>query len=492
MINKEQQIKNSFIYLVPTIIGNLLPIITLPIFTRILTKEDYGILALASLYAIFASGLANFGLIVGYERNFFQYKDKKKTAELLYSTLAFVGVSFLIFAILTYFFKGHFSKWIIGSIDYANILFWAYCATAVASFKNYYLTYFKNTENAKAFVWYTIDETALGIIFSLFMVAYLRIGVIGLIWGQLFASLIILSILSIKFLKVLPVSFNLKTLGDSLRISYPLTPRIFLGVANTQFDKYIIRLLNSVGGVGIYSIGQRIASLVFSYMTAIQNVFNPQIYNMMFNLKEKGKEAVGKYLTPFAYISIAIALLVALFSEEVISILTPKSYHEAIPVIAILSMYYGFLFFGKINGTQLIFMKKTHITSVLTIWTIGLNIGLTIPFIIKFGVIGVAWAMFLAGLISGSISFIVAQHYYRIKWEYKKIVPIFLIFFASSILVIIPKNFFIDYPIRLLLKLGFLVSYSYLGIKIKVITWEHYKSVRDIVLFKRTAFFQAS
>jgi len=492
MINKEQQIKNSFIYLVPTIVGNLLPIVTLPIFTRILTKEDYGILALASLYAIFASGLANFGLIVGYERNFFQYNDKKKTAELLYSTLTFVGVSFLIFAILTYFFKGHFSKWIIGSMDYANILFWAYCATAIASFKNYYLTYFKNTENAKAFVWYTIDETVLGVIFSLFMVAYLRIGVIGLIWGQLFASLIILSILSIKFLRVLPISFNWKTLGASLRISYPLTPRIFLGVANTQFDKYIIRLLNSVGGVGIYSIGQRIAGLVFSYMTSIQHVFNPQIYKRMFNLKEKGKESVGKYLTPFAYISIVIALFVSLFSEEVIFILTPKSYHGAVPLITILSMYYGFLFFGKINGTQLIFMKKTHITSILTIVTIGLNIGLTIPFVIKFGVIGAAWAMLLAGLISGLISFIVAQHYYRIEWEYKKVVPIFLIFFVSSILIVSLKNFFTYYPMWLLLKLVFLASYLYLGVKIKVITWENYKSVKDIILFKKIALFQAS
>ena len=70
MATKEQQIRNSFIYLLPTGIGNLIPILTLPIFTRILTKEDYGVLALAQVYAIFVSGLANFGLTIGYERNF--------------------------------------------------------------------------------------------------------------------------------------------------------------------------------------------------------------------------------------------------------------------------------------------------------------------------------------------------------------------------------------------------------------------------------------
>ena len=94
--------------------------------------------------------------------------------------------------------------------------------------KTYYLTYFKNTENAKAFVWYTIDESVMGVLLSLFMVAYLRIGVIGLIWGQLLASLAIFMILSYRFVKVLPVSFSQDALKDSLKLSLPLTPRIFL------------------------------------------------------------------------------------------------------------------------------------------------------------------------------------------------------------------------------------------------------------------------
>jgi len=68
MTSKERQIKNSFIYLLPVIVGNLIPILTLPIFTRILTKEDYGVYALSQVYAIFVNGVANFGLTIGYER----------------------------------------------------------------------------------------------------------------------------------------------------------------------------------------------------------------------------------------------------------------------------------------------------------------------------------------------------------------------------------------------------------------------------------------
>ena len=484
MANKEQQIKNGFIYLLPVIVGNLLPLLTLPIFTRILTKEDYGALALAQVYGIFMSGIANFGLILGYERNFFEYKDEKKTAELLYSTLLFVIATFLICFIFTYLFKSPLSKWIIGSSNQADLLFWAFCSTGIMNLKIYYLTYFKNMENPKPLVGYTIDESVLGVVLSLFFVVYIRAGVIGLVWGQLLASSVIFSILAFRFLKILPISFNFQILKSSLMLSYPLTPSILFKVIGTQFDKYMIGLLASIGGVGIYSIGQKIANVVFTYMTAIENVFLPQVYKRMFDLGEKGGEAVGRYLTPFVYLSILIGLVISLFAEEIIMILTPESFHGAIDIVIILSMLYGSYFFGK--QPQLLFAKKTFISSLLTLFRIALNIVINIPFIMKWGAIGAAWGMLVAGLISGSISFIVSQHYYTIKWEYKKILSIFIIFFISSVIILLFRFFMLDYSIRLIAKVIFLGSYLYLGAKIKVITAANFIMVKNMFYLKRS------
>src|SRR3972149_2006190 len=155
MGEKEKQIKHGILYLSPMAVSTLLLLISMPIFTRILTKEDYGAIALAQIYASFVSGLSNLGLPVVYERNFFQYRGQRGVAQLLYSTLSFVVPAFLLCACFTYFLRSYFSKWIIGSSDYGDLLFWAFCATGIVSIKNYYLTYFKNTENARAFVWYT-------------------------------------------------------------------------------------------------------------------------------------------------------------------------------------------------------------------------------------------------------------------------------------------------------------------------------------------------
>jgi len=486
MGNKEQQIKNSFIYLLPIIAGSIFPFVALSIFTRILTRVDYGVLALAQIYAVFVSGLANFGMTAAYDRNYFQYRSNPlETAKLLYSILLFVSLNFLFLAGLTFVFRGTLSKLIIGSAENGNILFLAFCAQFFAGVNYYYLVYFKNSETAESFAIYTITLSIINLIISVFLVVFLRIGVIGLVYGQLCSGAIVFSVLSYKFLTTLKPSLSKSIFIESLKISYPLTPRIFLGVISTQFDKYMIGLLTTVGGVGIYSIGQRISNTIFIFMTAIQNVYSPQVYKKMFDLKEKGGEAIGKYLTPFAYVCISVALFVSLLSEEIISILTPPSYHGAIDIVIILSMFYGFMFFGKLNGNQLIFTKKTHITSLLTMASIGLNVGFNIPLIMKWGAIGAAWGTLLSGLISGGISFAVSQHYYEIKWKYKEMGVIFFIFFASAIFMILMRHFLVAYEFRLILKCASIFSYIYVGIKLKIITMENYTLIKNIITLRK-------
>jgi O-antigen/teichoic acid export membrane protein len=431
---------------------------------------------LAQAYAIFMTGIANFGLTIGYERNFFEHRESAKAGGLLYATLFFVSCALLFFGLLTYLSRQQLAQLVVGSPDHANILFWSYCAVAVIGLKNYYLIYFKNTENTQAFIWYTIDETLIGLGFSLVLVAWLRVGVIGLVWGQLVASSLVMAILTIRFTRTLPVSFNYQALKESLRLSLPLTPRIFFGVIGSQFDKYIIGLLNTLGGAGIYNIAQKIANAVFTCMTAIQNVYSPQVYQRMFSTNAEEGRTIGRYLTPYLYVSAFVGLLIALFAEEIISLLTPKDYHEAADSVTILTLLYVTYFFGK--QPQLIYAKKTSLTSVLTVVSIGLNVMINIPFISQWGAVGAAWGTLISGLITGAVSFFLGQHYYRIYWEYGKIGLIFLILFGSSLMVILLRQTDVPYGIRVAAKLISLSGYCYLGLKLNILV------LRNLLLIK--------
>ena len=468
MITGAQQVRNSVIYLLPVVVGNLLPLATLPVFTRALSREEYGAWALATAYAVFVTGLGNFGLTLGYERNFFEHKDEDGRARLLYSTLLFVLTVFAAATVVTWMFRTQIASFVIGSPAFSTLLVVTMCANAVMSLKVYYLIFFRNTGEARAHVWYSVDESVGAAVLGVIFVVAFKTGVWGIPLAQLISSAVVFIALSARFARRLPVAFSGRLLRESLKVSYPLTPRILLGVAGSQADKYLIGLLGTLGGVGIYTVGQRLAYIVFSYMTALENVFAPQVFDKMFSLGKEGGESVGTYLTPFAYASTLAALGIGLFSEELLVVLTPSSYHGAIPVAAILSLHYGIMFFGKLP--QLLYAKKTGVISVVTLVTLAANLALNVVFIRTWGAVGAAAGTLAAGLISVALVVVLGQRYYPIQWQLRAIASIFGVLFVAIIGSVWLYQADVAYLPRLGWKVASFAAYVAVGVALGIVT----------------------
>ena len=481
-MSRERQVADSAIYLIPALAGNLIPLLTLPIFTRILPPQDYGAWALAMAYGAFATGVANFGLTVAYDRSFFEYRDGPRAAELLYSTLGFVALAYIVCVTLTGLFRATLADWIIQRREMGNLLFWVCCATGMSSLKWYYLAYLRNHGQAKAYVWFTMDETLLTTAISLVLVAYLRIGVIGLPLAQLAAASLVFVLIAIRFARTLPPAFNAGLLREELKLGYPLTPRIFLGVLGNNFDKYLLGLMASVSNVGVYAIGQKVSYVVFAYMTALENVFGPQTYQRMFDEGTAGGRAVGRYLTPFAYASFAIALGVSLFSEEALMLLTPASYHGAVPVVNLLTFYYAIMFFGK--QPQLVYARKTYLLSLLTIVSLAANITFNVVGIRYFGMIGAAAATLLAGVVTVVLHNAVAMRFYRIEWEVAKLGAMLAVLLGSSMLVLLMTQSGVAYAARLGVKLAAAAGFLWLGSSLGIVTRANLQQVGAMIQAK--------
>jgi len=216
-ISTDRDLKNSLIYMMPLAISMLLPLITLPIFTRILTTDDYGVLALGLAFAIFANGIVNFGTTLAYERNFFEFtKDKKKFSQLFYSCLLFINVNFLFIALLTFTFKENISYLFTRSYDHAMFFFLAFIAQYffITLTKNYF-TYLRNSYRSFDYAKYTILSSFLYFFLSLFFIVYLKTGIVGIIYSQIITGFCLFVILSLVVFRELKFSFD-KTLrlGD--------------------------------------------------------------------------------------------------------------------------------------------------------------------------------------------------------------------------------------------------------------------------------------
>ena len=91
-------------------------------------------------------------------------------------------------------------------------------------------------------------------------------------------------------------------------------------------------------------------------MTAIEHV-SLRRSKRMFDLQGKGGESIGRYLTPFAYISIFAATYSSYFRRNCF-ILVPVSYHGVTDIVVILFNILWLSILWKVEWQQLIFMKK--------------------------------------------------------------------------------------------------------------------------------------
>lgn len=491
-MDKQKQVKHSLIYIVPKMVTAVFSILALAIYTRFLTKYDFGVFALAEVCAVFLSGVVNFGMLLGFERDFFKYEDEAKRKELLYSTLFFVMIMFGFIGGIAYMIRNSLSKWIVQSGSYGNLVFILFCSTVFVSLNQYYYFYFRSEEKPEKFVFYTVMFNILNVVFPVLLIVFANKGLMGLACGQLFAALLVFIFLGIRFLRETPFSVNFAILKEVFKISYPLTPRIFFGVISSKINTYILAVMNSVSGAGLLSVAQRFSYMVFIFMTTIQNVFNPVVYKKMFSKEEKAGYDIGKFLTPFLYWSVAFALVMSLFAKEILYTLTAQDFHGAANIMTVLSLYYAMLFFSKITSLQLIFRKKTFTISFLTIFTIAVNVVLAIPLAKSFGAIGAAWAILLGGIITGCVSFVIAQRFFRIEWEVRKVMAMFTVLIGSSVFVIVSSYTKLSYGFCFGFKALSFLLYFYIGIKMNILTKENLHMLKNIITFKNKSKMESS
>ncbi len=452
----------------PVVVSAVVPIITLPFLTRGLSPSDYGAWTLAGALGTFAVGIVTPGLHAGFERGFFASTDVGSRARLLYSVVGFAVVALAAAGALAWPWRSDLAHTFLGSSAHGELVMLMFAQSAVTTVKGFYLLHYRGLGDARAYALYSIDEVVLGSILSLWFVIGVRLGPEGLALGQLLAAAFVLVLVASRTAWTIRPQIAAGPLMEALRVSLPLTPRVFVGTLSNQIDKYVVALLDAASGVGVYSLGQRLAFLPFSASNALEHIFVPRVYARMFEGGVAASKEIGRFLTPFAYLTAVVACGVALFAEEALWWLAPAEYSGAAPVATILTLSYALLFFGKLP--QLVYAKKTWIASVLSIVTLALNFAFCVFGARQWGALGAAWGVLATTVVSGFLGFVIRQRFYPIGWEYRRLAVVFglLVLAVASTLVL--RDAGIGYVIRLAVKLAMLLFFVGVGVSLGVLS----------------------
>ena len=221
-------------------------------------------------------------------------------------------------------------------------------------------------------------------------------------------------------------------------------------------------------------------------MTAIQNVWSPIVYRMMFNSKTNSSKEIADFLAPFFYLSTLIALVISVFSEEIVTIIFGKKNSGAAEMIIILSILQCSYFFGKQN--QLIFTKRTYLISILTIIGISINVIINFLFVKSWGAIGVAWGTLISGCLTGYLAFYYAQKSFKIIWDFKRYFLVFFLYLTSSFIVLAMIRFNIEIHIQWVVKISLILIFLFIGNRLGILTIYKLKSIIKIIKPLKTNF----
>jgi O-antigen/teichoic acid export membrane protein len=479
-----RQAKNSLIYLAPAFVGSAVGLITLPILTRVLTTADFGVWGLATAYGSTVAGIANLGMIIGLERNFFEARTTRERGELLYSVIAFVAVTFGICGVATWVARGWLAQTLMGAPVHGPLLTLTYIAHGVSSLKLYFLSYYKNSHDAGSYVRYTLDETLINSTLSVLLVVGFHTGVMGLAIGHLVATSVVLALLARRFLREVPFGLSAGALQSALRVSLPLTPRVLISGVGSQFDKYILGLLGTLGEVGVYTVGQRIANFVQVAMNALQNVYLPQVYERMVEggIGDPGG-GIGRYLTPYAYASAGGALAASLFAEEALAILASREFAGAALLISIMALTQAVTFFGR--QPQLQFVRRMHLVAALSVgmllWTmVCMAVGTTL-----LGAPGTALGGLVAGIMGAGVWLGFAQRHNPIRYEWLPLVMMSAPLAVAPVVTVLHALNQLPYPAVLCLKLALVAIFLHLGWRLGYLTLRRVQAAVGMVARRR-------
>lgn len=486
-MNKYSNKKNFIVYNLQSLFVILIPMISIAIFSRIFTPKDYGLLALAILFGNITSTLINFGMHNAYETFYFKTNSDEKKDELFNTIISFNFFLFLLIYFPVNYFIDSVCDFFNVSADYSQIFLLGYLACNLITINNFFLLKTRNEKNSLMNSKIKIGIILIQLFLSIYFVLYLKYGIEGLVFSQLYSNLILFIMCLTLFINRKKF-FNINTLIEAFRFSIPLFPRMITGIVNISYDKFLINILSSAGSLGVYDIAIRISSQCINFQGTLQNTFLPDFYNMA-NNREINKSKLPKFLMKYFFIAILFCQFVSYFSFELISILTPKDFHEAIFLVSILSLAMSLIFFGTVP--ILIHLKRTFLISKLSILTLIITLSIVIPLSYSHGVTGTVFGILLSNLINQTIAFLKTNSLYPLEWDFKNIFLIYLYLFISTVVVIYLREIELNYLLRLLVKLILITALIYYGNLTKIFDFKYYfniffNKVNSILQLKNT------
>lgn len=449
-------IENFVVYGIGGIISKVIPLLMLPIITRLMPNSFYfGLSDLSNTVVQFGSALAVMGMYDAVFRLFFE-KDSPKYQKTVCSTaLDFTLLTSLIVFLFLVLFRRQTSALFFSDPKYTNLIYLTAMSVLIGSTNSILQVPTRAMNQRKVFL----------VLNTLGPVVSYSVSIPLLLSGHYLIALPLAAVISALTLEVSfgflnrkwfdLRRFDSKILKDLLKIAVPLMPNFLIYWVFNSCDRLMIGKLIGNSFTGIYGVGARIASVSQLIYTAFAGGWQYFAFSTMNEEDQvKNNSLVFEYL---GVISFGVSLLVCVFSHLVFQILFPGEYESGYIVVPYLFLAPLMQMLYQVICNQFLVIKKTWPNMIILGIGAVFNVFLNFFLIPRIGIEGAAIAT-----LAGYVVSVVIAGIWLYKIELFVVEPRLFIVAGTTLAYFIVWRFFLQAHFWMALLLALILIAAYI------------------------------
>ena len=395
-INKYKKIsldvKSSAYFMLCNLFQKGIAFISVPIFTRIMTTEEYGQFSVfqswLQIFVIFSSWNMAYGVLNKALTKYEDHDNYISSIQFLYT------INTILFALFYYFLKRVFGNFLGVTIEIELLTFFELLFTpALALFtvkSRFELRFVKAVILTIAL---TILNPALGILF----VKFANEKGLARIYGYLIAQILICGPIYIYNFYVGKKIRIKKYWPFTIKFCLPLIPYFISTIVLNQSDKIMISEIVGNSYAGIYSIAYSVAMVLKILNESINASFVPWMYK---KIRQSNLLEIRKNTNILIFFVYFLNLLIILLTPEIIKIVASEQYMEAIYIMPALTVSVCLMFSVSIFSNIEMYYEYNTIIMGVSVTISFINIILNYIFISSIGYLAAAYTTLFSYMFS--------------------------------------------------------------------------------------------
>ena len=406
----------TFIYLLPLVLGRGLNLVLVPVYTRVMTSAEYGIVGLAAAITPLVTTVLSFGLHQAIMRLHFSFDDEAGRRR-FHGSVAVFQLTVPVALTLGLYAAGSAGLLdVFETIGFEPHLKLVLLAAYFGIFHNTALNLLVVLEEPRQAAWFSIAMSVITAAITVWFVVALRQQAVGQLRAMALASAIVAALALWITVSRFGLALSVPDMRKAVVFGLPLVPHLLSNWALAASDRWILERHVDAATIGYYSLGYTFGTPAAMLTAAVARGFFPIVMRRLANAEQRAEvPRLGTYALALTAVPCAAWALV---SSDAIKLLTPPEYHAGAPVAPwiVLGLAFQTVYGLWCQGTY--FSGKTIGIPFVTGVAAATNIGLNIVFVPRYGMMAAAVNTAVAFALLAVLHGWLAQRLYPISWEY--------------------------------------------------------------------------